>query len=91
MRMCIETPNKEAWDNAQLACFKHGWDWEGEEWPEWKSDPEFALNHDGWHPDVTHLCIIDGNLFTSYLGDGDPVEDGFTLKTIEFLDGEAGK
>lgn len=94
MKICIETPDKETWDAAQKACFKHGWDWEGEEWPEWdfdlqkdvwKSDPEFALNHDGWSEDVSHLCVIDGTLCTNYVGDGNPVDDEFVLKTIDDL------
>lgn len=94
MNICIETQDKETWDKAQLACFKRGWDWCGEEWPEWdfdlqkdvwKSDPEFALNHDGWGEDITHLCVCDGVLCTNYQDDGDPVADGFILKTIDDL------
>ena len=94
MKICIKTQDKETWDKAQLACFKHGWDWCGEEWPEWdfdlqkdvwKSDPEFTLNHDGWGEDITHLCVLDGVLCTNYQDDGDPVADGFILKTIDDL------
>ncbi|MDM1247090.1 hypothetical protein HX005_06800 [Acinetobacter sp. R933-2] len=92
MKICISTPTKEAFDQAQLACFKHGWDWEsaGSDYiefgsNEWKTEPEFVLNDDCWHETVSHLCVIDKTLCISYVEDGDPVEDGFELKTIEEL------
>lgn len=94
MNICIETPNKEAYDKAQQACFKHGWDWERTEYveffsDEWKEEESFILNDDGWHPDVTHLCVIDKVLCVSYADDGNPVDDGFELKTIEELEDAA--
>lgn len=90
MNICIATPDKETWDKAQLACFKHGWDWEREEYLEfssdkWKEEKPFVLNDDGYDPDITHICVIDGQLLINYLGDGDPVEDDLELKTIEDL------
>ncbi|HEN9534240.1 TPA: hypothetical protein U9I93_003934 [Acinetobacter baumannii] len=94
MNICIETPNKFAWDEVQKKLFKLGFDWEREEYPEfdfdlqvdvWKTESSFILNDDGWHQDVSHICVIDSNLFVNYKDDGDPIKDGFKLVKLEDL------
>ena len=100
VEICIETPDKETWDKAQQACFKRGWDWEREEWPEWddetgkdvwKEDPEFTLNDDSWDETVTHLCVVEGMLCTNNIEDGDPTEDDYKLMTIKDVENLAVK
>ena len=90
MKICIKVQNKTDWDDAQRACFKNGWDWERFEYvnffeDDYKDEESFVLNDDGWHETISHLCVLDGILCTSYQEDGNPEDDGYTLKTIKEL------